>query len=344
MISRRVRTSGFKKQRGLVAVLVTVAFVLMIGFAALAIDVNHMVLNKARLQNAVDAAALAGAKQADETDSASDVNTAVTETLDIFDDAIGNTGLTLTGTGAPVVTVQMANDALSFPGSSVDQTGDIYVRVEITDYILEQYFIGLFGIEKKVTVSAVAGPSSGATEVCNIVPMAVCSADSTDTDGSDGTYFGYTTEKAYALKLEDNVSDMGSGNFQLLDFGSGAEDVKLGMAGDYAGCVDISDPITTKPGNTIGPVAEGLNTRFDDYSGSMKGTESQYPSDVYVSGVTDFNTVVYDETLPYEDSVKIYSSTVNNPDASTPVDPDPWGHDEYKVAMEAILVVAVPMV
>lgn len=329
MVCRIKQPKGPRKQKGLVAVLITVAFALMIGFAALAIDVNHMVLNKARLQNAADAAALAGAKQADQTDSAADINAAVTEALDKFDDSAGNKVLALTGADAPSVIVQVANDATAFPGSSVDHSSDIYVRVQITSYQLDKYFIGLFGIDKTITVSAVAGPSSGAREVCNIVPMAVCSMDSLDTDGSDGTFYGYTTEKAYVLKLEDNVSDMGSGNYQLLDFGSGASDVRMGLAGDYPGCVDISDPVTTKPGNTIGPVADGLNTRFDDYTGTMSGTDIFYPSDQYVYGLTDYNTIVYDEALPYEDSVKIYESNVNNPDASTPVAADPWGHDEY---------------
>ncbi|WP_375752968.1 pilus assembly protein TadG-related protein [Vibrio sp. HN007] len=322
------RTSP-RKQKGLVAVLITVAFALMIGFAALAIDVNHMVLNKARLQNAVDAAAIAGAKQADQTDSAADVNAAVTEALDKFDDAVGNTVLTLTGADAPTVVIQMANDAITFPGVGVNQASDIYVRVEITSYQLDNYFISLFGINKAVTVSAVAGPSSGAREVCNIVPMAVCSMDSSDTNGSDGTFLGYSTEKAYALKLQDNVSDMGSGNYQLLDFGSGASSVRSGLAGDYAGCISMDGSVTTKPGNTVGPVADGLNTRFDEHTGPMKGTESQYPPDKFIYGITDYNTVVYDEDLPYEDSVKIYDSNVKNPKDSTPEAADPWGYEEY---------------
>jgi hypothetical protein len=41
--------------------------------------------------------------------------------------------------------------------------------------------------------------------------------------------------------------------------------------------------VQTQPGNESGPTAQGINTRFGDYSGAMGGTESQYPPDVLVT-------------------------------------------------------------
>jgi hypothetical protein len=38
--------------------------------------------------------------------------------------------------------------------------------------------------------------------------------------------------------------------------------------------------VQTQTGNQTGPTAQGINTRFGDYTGPMGGTESQYPPDV----------------------------------------------------------------
>ena len=54
-------------QRGAVVVLVAVAMGALILTAGWALDMGHTFLNKTRLQNAVDAAALAAAKALDDT-------------------------------------------------------------------------------------------------------------------------------------------------------------------------------------------------------------------------------------------------------------------------------------
>ncbi|MEZ9955466.1 pilus assembly protein TadG-related protein, partial [Vibrio splendidus] len=50
-----------KKQQGLVVIMITAALLVFLAVSALAVDINHMVVNKTRLQNAVDSAALAAA-------------------------------------------------------------------------------------------------------------------------------------------------------------------------------------------------------------------------------------------------------------------------------------------
>lgn len=50
------------RQRGAVTVLITAALIAVLAMAGLALDGGHLLLNKTRLQNAVDAAALSGAK------------------------------------------------------------------------------------------------------------------------------------------------------------------------------------------------------------------------------------------------------------------------------------------
>ena len=55
------------KQQGAVLILVVVGMLGMLAVVGLALDSGHAMLNKTRLQNAVDAAALAGAKELDLT-------------------------------------------------------------------------------------------------------------------------------------------------------------------------------------------------------------------------------------------------------------------------------------
>src|SRR6266705_2808063 len=58
-----------RRQRGATLILVAVGMLALIAMAGLALDTAHVLLNKSRLQSALDAAALAGAKKYDLTSS-----------------------------------------------------------------------------------------------------------------------------------------------------------------------------------------------------------------------------------------------------------------------------------
>ena len=57
--------------------------------------------------------------------------------------------------------------------------------------------------------------------------------------------------------------------------------IAQGLAGGYDGCAIIGNTVTTKPGNSIGPVAQGLNTRLNNFKGPMKD-DGTYLPDKYV--------------------------------------------------------------
>ena len=90
-------TSTPRRQEGSVSVLMVIALAAMAMMAALVLDGGHMMLNKTRLQNAVDAAALSGAKTLSQVaggiNSASSTRTATLNTLIQNADAIGNNEL-----------------------------------------------------------------------------------------------------------------------------------------------------------------------------------------------------------------------------------------------------------
>jgi hypothetical protein len=267
------------RQKGLVVILMTLALTVLLGFAALAIDMNHVVLNKSRLQNGVDSAALAGAVVADAGKSTTEIANAVLDTLKthtsissgngeigVFSDATfdsSDTTLTLPLSDSATLLMQFSNDPSLFPMSDedFDGSGDIYVRVAVSDVPLNGFFVGLFGLEKHVSASAVAGPSSSVKELCNLVPMAACAFNAADKD-----FGGFVEGKVMTLKSSDwHKSGMNSeGNFGLLNYGDQTlNDLDEQLAGGYEGCL-VDGFANGATGNKIGVVKNGLNTRFGD--------------------------------------------------------------------------------
>ncbi|MDW6002352.1 pilus assembly protein TadG-related protein [Vibrio mangrovi] len=295
----RHHSHSIRRQQGLVLVLVTAALLALAGMMALAIDVNHALLNKSRLQNGVDSAALAAAIVLDNGGTDADAQAMVTDTLNQLALSAGNDEIDFSGA---TVSVTFSNDPETFPDPGYSAADDNrFVRVAVTNYSLDDFFASIFGVTKSLSASAVAGPSSANTNVCNLVPVAVCAGE------DSGTGDGYNTGEIYALKLADQTqSSMGSGNYQLLDFGSGADTVRDAMAGGFEGCVDTLETVKTKPGGTVGPVGQGLNTRFGVYGGGGVSA-ADYPPDIYVkepdppATMDDDGNIVYTAGWGYSD-------------------------------------------
>jgi hypothetical protein len=152
-----------------------------------------------------------------------------------------------------------------------------YVRVTVASYQTPMWLAQILpGVadNKEVGGSAVAGPSPTLLEVCDIAPIMVCGDPDADDDCSDGDCFGYhydpdSTEETVLKTGSGSDWDVGPGNFQLirLDDSKGGSDIRQNMAGAYENCINTGEPIETEPGNTVGPVAQGLNTRFGMYNG-----------------------------------------------------------------------------
>jgi hypothetical protein len=146
--------------------------------------------------------------------------------------------------------------------------------------VLPMWFSVVVGAtDKRVGATAVAGPSPTINSACNIMPMMVCG------DPAAGPpYWGYSANQPEVLKSSTSSGswDVGPGNFQLIRLGGGqgGAAVREAMAGGFDGCITAGESIETEPGNTIGPVVQGFNTRFGSYLGPMNGTQSTYPPDV----------------------------------------------------------------
>jgi len=265
----------------------------LLAMVGLALDMSHAYVNKTRLQNSLDAAALAAAKVLDQTGDTAQAETAALTILAQNASSTGNEELG-NALGDMSVVVQFSDTLNPFVPGGVSPN---YVRVRANNFDLESWFIQVLGItQKTVGASAVAGPSTNLVydePVCGLAPMMVC-GDPSDTPTSESAW-GYEVGEISVLKTSSGSGgtwEVGPGNFQLirLDGGQGGADVRDAMAGDWDACLSADGDIETEPGNTIGPVAQGLNTRFGDYNGPVNSTD--HPPDVIVTE----NTVAITET------------------------------------------------
>jgi Flp pilus assembly protein TadG len=280
-----------KTQRGVAIVLIVAGLAALILMSALALDVGHATLNKTRLQNATDAAALAAAKTLDQTGS---TVLATQEALDAFKNNANSTGNRelatsyANGTGNIQIDVQYST---TLPPFTAGAPAGPYVRVIATGFSTSTWLAQIAGItQMTVGARAVAGPSPVVNNACNIAPMMVCG----DPAAGAANLWGYAVNAPTVLKKSapGGNSPVGPGNFQLIRLGgTGANVVRDNLAGGYSGCATTGDNIETQTGNEAGPTAQGLNTRFGDYRGPMHGTQDQYPPDVIVKAQTPELTV-----------------------------------------------------
>lgn len=313
---RRTQGRSAAKQRGAALVLIVVAMVVLLLMAGLALDVGHMMLNKTRLQNSVDTAALSAAKTLDQTGSTTLATAAALQGLGLDANTTGNGELGDTYDGNNLqVTVQYSSTLPPFaPGST---TGP-YVRVIATGFTFPTALIEVAGLKKLgVRASAVAGPSPTINTACNLAPIMACGL-SPSQGGSLANLWGYQLNTPQVLKSSaPGSSAVGPGNFQLIQLsGPGDNIVRQNLAGSYQSCQVSGNTVQTEAGNGAGPTADGLNTRFGIYDGTLKGTSSQYPPDVITQFSTPEMTVDSNGDILYQQSggttVKITSSTIGD--------------------------------
>jgi hypothetical protein len=224
------------------------------------------------------------------------------------------------GRGDINVTVEFSSTLNPFtPGT----TPAAYVRVRALGFTMPAWFSAVVGVNQKgASAAAVAGPSPTIHQACNLMPMMVC-GDPT----AGGPLFGYTSGQPEVLKSSTTSGswEVGPGNFQLIRLGgTGGAVIRENMAGGFDGCMTVGDNIQTEPGNTVGPVVQGFNTRFGDFSGPMNGTQSTYPPDVVTTQPVP--PLGYDRTT---DAITQGGTTITDASQIN------FNHDDYTARVES---------
>jgi Flp pilus assembly protein TadG len=228
------------------------AFLLATGMA---VDIGHFYLVKSELQNAADAAALAGA---------SALNSGATGIQEATRRATAAmNGYEFNSKGLSIVDVKFAvnlngtyMDAGAASGASVVKKIR-FVKVETPSVPVQVFFAApVLGASKGMKAQATAGMSLPISSVCDFLPVSVIDYGTPIAPG-----------QTYTFRAAPGGA-VSPGNYQILAVaGSGGQDVRVGLASGVDACAAPGDEyaVETKPGVTAGPVRVGVNTRFDEY-------------------------------------------------------------------------------
>lgn len=320
-----------KNERGSVLAYTVLSVLFLFLAVGLGADLSHLYLVRTELQNAADAAALAGASALllppDER-----IPTAVQRAVDTlnknkynFNNQDFESVLDKKSQEANVEFAVNLDDDPYMSAADAAKTENIrFVRVKTPTVGVNIFFsIPVLGLARNMTGIATAGLSKSNNVFCNFIPIAVV-------EGPFGGGLGFMDwNKDGVLNNADcdppppkpgeppppacdpktqfcpgcrykmiagpgKWQDTSPGNYQALDAGAGANDLKYAIAGGSTNCLTTNDDANfvteTEPGRMTGPVLKGLNTRFDDYKafggggtvtigGVSKPIEEAFPPD-----------------------------------------------------------------
>ena len=282
------RCGNRTRQRGIALPLVVIGLIAIIAMAGLAIDSSHAFVNKTRLQNMVDAAALAAAKEYDQTTDTILGTNVANSNFGSNTDGSGNFEIDAAyDSGNISVVVQWSETLNPFVSAGIGP----YVRVIASGFNMATGLASVIGINSiNVGASAVAGPSPTINYACNIAPLVVCAGEppvvAEGEDPPEVDDYGFVKDALMVLKPSPgNIDEVGPGNYKLLrlgdDCGGVGPCVRDALAGGYEGCASTVQTVETQPGEVAGPSLQGFNTRFNEYNGPM--SPADYPPDVVVT-------------------------------------------------------------
>jgi Flp pilus assembly protein TadG len=315
-----------KNERGSVLAYTVISTLFLFLAVGLGTDLSHLYLVRTELQNAADAAALAGAS-ALLLPPEERIPTAVQRAVDTlnknkynfnnqdFEDVLEK------AKQADLVefAVNLDDDPYMSAAAAAKNPNIRFVRVKTPTVSVNIFFsIPILGLARDMAATATSGLSKPNNVFCNFVPIAVVEGPAggglgwQDFNG-DGK-LEYATDcdppkpkpgatpsasptpeckpaEAFCPGCRYKMiagpgqwQDTSPGNYQALDAGSGAKDLKLAIAGGTTMCLTVGEDATfvteTSPGRMTGPVLKGLNTRFDEYKAFGDG------GTVIIGGVT----------------------------------------------------------
>jgi Flp pilus assembly protein TadG len=245
-----------KRERGSILATSAIAMLSILLAVGLGVDISRFYLAKAELQNAVDASALAAVSAlnggpAGITEAA---NRAVqgmnkydfNKTSVIFPRTNVTFAVNLDGPYMSEAAATAAPGKIRFVKVNTDPSP---VNVAFAQMVL--------GNSMNLSATATAGFSVPLNVICPWLPAFVL-----DFPGDP-----IVPGKLYTFRAAPG-GKVSPGNYQLLSpIGKGGNDVRDGMANGVNDCISPGAEVVTKPGVNAGPVRQGINTRFDDYSG-----------------------------------------------------------------------------
>jgi Flp pilus assembly protein TadG len=235
------------------AIIIWLAFILllMLCFVALGVDVAKLATARTQLQNAADAAALAGAS-------------AINPTTGVIDPATATARAQQTGQlnkafiNLPQPVIIDAADVTLLSGQRVKVVARRQGGNSVVAHVAQ--VLGLSTLQ--VTATATAEADTTRIAECGIVPLGV--------NPPPGTSFQTGCGNSYQLKAPGGGGT--TGNYGGLDFpacdagecsGGGASEWRCQLVKGYCCDLTVGQQVQTKPGNMSGPLKTAIDARFD---------------------------------------------------------------------------------
>ena len=259
MKKRAEQAGSRKRERGSILATSAVAMLSVLLAVGLGVDISRFYLNKTELQNAADAAALAGVYGL--TGYSPGIDEAVARAVKVMNSYEFNH----TDVSFPEENVTFAinlNDAnyMSASQAKLQPTNIRFVKVVTPEMPVGVSFTAfVLGNSRDMTAEATAGKSVPVNEICPWLPAFILDNELAPISPG-GTY-------TFRLAPGDHVSP---GNYQLLaPIASGGSGDREGMATGVNWCVRTGQVVKTKPGVTSGAIRQGINSRFGIYNGGL---------------------------------------------------------------------------
>jgi Flp pilus assembly protein TadG len=258
------------------------AFILAVG---LGVDISRLYLTKNELQNAADAAALAGASGLNFHFSG--IHTAADRAMA----AMNKYQFNKTNVSFSRDKVRFAVNLSDFDsGADMSEAAAAavavaptirFVKVETEDSPVGISFAKMaLGNSQNLKAQAVGGMSAALNIFTGYLPV-------TGTIGPGGTC-QLIPGNTCTVRAEPGNS-VSPGNYQVLAVdGSGANDDRTGLASAVKNVVAAGGYVDSKPGVNSGPIKQGINTRFDDYASGLD--PNFYPPDKNIAENINYAT------------------------------------------------------
>ena len=251
-------TETRKRERGSILATSAIAMLAVLLAVGMGVDISRLYLSKAELQNAADAAALAGVSglNGEAPGITEAVNRAV-KAMNKYD--FNKTGVQITADNV-LFAVNLNGDYMPASQAALSPTNIRFVQVTTPDLPVGMSFAALvLGSSKNLSATATAGFSVSPNEICPWLPAFVL----------DDPANKISPGGVYTFRLAPGTA-ISPGNYQLLaPIQSGGSGDREGMANGVNWCVQPGQEIETKPGVTSGAIRQGINTRFDIYAAGL---------------------------------------------------------------------------
>lgn len=276
MSSNKRRRTKRDSERGSVLATATLGMLTVLLAVGLGVDISRLYLTKTELQNAADAAALAGASALNGSSSG------ITKAADRAVQTMNSYGFNKTGVVFPrsdvLFAVNLDSPYMSEGAAAASPKNIRFVQVTTQNSpVAISFAASILGTSRNLTATATAGLSVPINVFCNWIPLSVIDYDIPMTPGN-----------VYTIRAAPG-NQVSPGNYQILAVaGRGGVDVREGIASGVDLCAEpgATYEVDTKPGVSSGPVRQGINTRFDDYSGGQVDPISHPPDTNIKNNIT----------------------------------------------------------